>query len=228
MSVCNEKTKLNEVMKLNKAMKLDETMKLYLVTDRTWLNDKSLANQVEETLKAGATFVQLREKDMPYEKFLEEAREIKKLTDKYKVPFVINDDVEIAVAIDSDGVHIGQSDKTASEVRELIGKDKILGVSACTVEQAVLAEQQGADYIGVGAIFATSTKNDADIVTLEILRGICKAVNVPVVAIGGICEENILQLCGTGIKGVAVISALLAQPDITAATEKLLRMTEKL
>ena len=216
MNVCNE------------AVKLNEAMKLYLVTDRTWLSGKSLAEQIEEALKAGATFVQLREKDMSYEKFLEEAREIKKLTDKYKVPFVINDDVEIAVAIDSDGVHIGQSDKTASEVRELIGKDKILGVSACTVEQAVLAEQQGADYIGVGAIFATSTKNDADIVTLEILRGICKAVNVPVVAIGGICEENILQLCGTGIKGVAVISALLAQPNITAATENLLRLTEKL
>ena len=222
MSVCNEAVKHNE------AVKLDETMKLYLVTDRTWLNGKSLANQVEKTLKAGATFVQLREKDMPYEKFLEEAREIKKLTDKYKVPFVINDDVEIAIAVDADGVHIGQNDKTASEVRVLIGKDKILGVSACTVEQAILAEQQGADYIGVGAIFATSSKNDADIVTQEILREICKAVNVPVVAIGGICEENILQLCGTGIKGVAVISALLAQPNIEAATETLLRLTDKL
>ena len=222
MSACNEAVKQNE------AVKLDETMKLYLVTDRTWLNGKSLANQVEETLKAGATFVQLREKDMPYEKFLEEAREIKKLTDKYKVPFVINDDVEIALAVDSDGVHIGQSDKNAADVRALIGAKKILGVSACTVEQAILAEQQGADYIGVGAVFATSTKNDADIVTLEILREICKAVNVPVVAIGGICEENILQLCGTGIKGVAVISALLAQPDIEAATEKLLKLTEKL
>ncbi len=209
-------------MKLN-----NKAMLLYVVTDRTWLKGSSLLSQVEDTIKAGATFIQLREKDMPFDEFLHEAVELKKLTDKYNIPFVINDNIEVALAANADGVHIGQSDMSAADARSLIGKGKIMGVSAVTVEQAVLAEQNGADYIGVGAVFATSTKNDADTVPLETLRQICEAVTVPVVAIGGICEENILQLKGSGIDGVAVISAIFAKPDISYATGNLRRLSEQ-
>ena len=209
-------------------MKLDKkAMLLYVVTDRTWLGENDLASQVEETIKAGATFVQLREKNMPNSEFVQEAAQIKKLTDKHGIPFVINDNIEVALAVDADGVHVGQSDMNAKDVRALIGNDKILGVSAVTVEQAVSAEQNGADYIGVGAVFATSTKHDADTVSMETLKRICEAVSIPVVAIGGICEENILQLKGTGIDGVAVISAIFAKPDIGRATENLRRLSEQ-
>ncbi len=201
------------------------SMLLYVVTDRTWLGENKLAQQVEEIVKAGATFVQLREKDLDFESFVKEGTELKKITDYYKVPFVINDNIEVALAIDADGVHVGQSDLSAQEVRTLIGEHKILGVSAQTVEQALLAEQQGADYIGVGAVFSTSTKNDADDVSHATLKAICEAVHIPVVAIGGINEHNILKLSGSKVDGVAVISAILAKADVVAATKELLELS---
>ena len=203
-------------------MKVDRaTMLIYAVTDRAWLGESTLAEQVELAIKGGATFVQLREKHLDYESFLSLAKEIKEVTDRYKIPFVINDNIEVAIACDADGVHVGQSDMTAGDVRARIGENKILGVSAETVELAKLAEQNGADYLGVGAMFSTSTKLDAELITLDTLKGICSAVSIPVVAIGGIGEHNIMQLKGSGIDGVSVVSAIFAQPDITAATQRL-------
>lgn len=210
-------------------MKADkQSMLLYAVTDRAWLGSHTLEEQVEEVLKAGATFLQLREKDMSYEAFLREAKEIKKLADRYQVPFVIDDNIQIALECGADGIHVGQSDRSAAEVRALIGKDKILGVSAQTVEQAVQAEQNGADYLGVGAVFSTSTKLDADSVSFDTLQKICKSVSIPVVAIGGISEQNILRLKGSGVDGVAVISAVFAKPDVYAATKTLRALSEQM
>lgn len=203
-------------------MKCDkETLMLYAVTDRSWLGSRSLADQVKDVLEGGATFVQLREKNMDKKEFLEEAKEIQKLCKEYQVPFVINDNVEIAQEIDADGVHVGQSDMEASDVRARLGADKIIGVSAQTVEQAVIAEQQGADYLGVGAVFPTGSKADAVEVSHETLKEICDAVQIPVIAIGGINKENVMELKETGICGVAVISALFASKDIERATSQL-------
>lgn len=203
-------------------LKVDKkSMLLYVVTDRTWLGENMLKTQVENTIKAGATFIQLREKDMSLDDFIREARDIKTITDRYQIPFVINDNIEVAMAVNADGVHVGQRDMEASAVRLLIGEEKILGVSAQTVEQAIKAEEMGADYIGVGAMFSTSTKLDANSVTYETLQEICKKVSIPVVAIGGIHEDNILQLRGSGVDGVAVISAIFSKPDIYTATHKL-------
>lgn len=209
-------------MKANK-----ENMLLYVVTDRAWLDRNSLESQVDETIQAGATFIQLREKDMAFDEFVNEAKNIKVITDKYSIPFVINDNIEIALAVNADGVHVGQSDLNAKDVRNLIGKDKILGVSAQTVEQALIAERQGADYIGVGAVFSTNTKTDADAVSFKTLSSICHAVSIPVIAIGGINENNILELKDSGIDGVAVISAIFAKPDISDATKKLLCLAKE-
>lgn len=208
-------------------LKVDKSaMLLYVVTDRTWLGENKLSQQVEEIVKAGATFVQLREKELDFDNFVKEGTEIKKITDYYKVPFVINDNIEVALAIDADGVHVGQGDLSAQEVRTRIGEHKILGVSAQTVEQALLAEQQGADYIGVGAVFSTATKSDADDVTQETLKAICEAVHIPVVAIGGINEHNILQLRDSKVDGVAIISAIFAKSDIIAAAKELLELSK--
>ena len=200
---------------------------LYAVTDRTWLKNMTLYEQVEEALKGGATFVQLREKELDDETFLNEAFEIKKLCRQYDVPFVINDNVDIAIEINADGVHIGQNDMDAGCVRSLIGKDKILGVSAQTVEQAILAEKMGADYLGVGAVFSTGSKADADDVSHETLKAICDAVSIPVVAIGGIKAQNVLELMGSGICGVAVISAIFAAENIQKATAELKKLTKQ-
>jgi thiamine-phosphate pyrophosphorylase len=203
-------------------MKCDkESLLLYAVTDRHWLKDHTLLEEVENTLKGGATFVQLREKNLEKEKFMKEAVEIQALCKEYKVPFVVNDNVDIAVAMDADGVHVGQSDMEVGEVRMKLGPDKIIGVSANTVEQAILAEKRGADYLGVGAMFPTGSKDDAEDVSFEILKAICETVSIPVVAIGGITKENVWKLQGSGIDGVAVISAIFAQTDIEAATRKL-------
>lgn len=203
-------------------------MLLYAVTDRAWLNGCTLFQQVEECLKGGATFLQLREKELSKKSFLVEAIEIKALCNQYHVPFVINDNIGVALACNADGVHVGQSDMEAGQVRTLLGKDKILGVSVQTVDQAIRAEANGADYLGVGAVFSTSTKLDADTVSAETLRAICDAVSIPVVAIGGIDAHNILDLKGTGIDGVAVVSAIFAQPDITAATARLLALSKEM
>ena len=208
-------------------MKYAKELLLYAVTDRTWLGDKTLYEQVEQALKGGATFIQLREKNLDNKAFLAEAIEIQRLCKKYHVPFVINDNVEIALEVNADGIHVGQRDMEAGNVRALFGKDKILGVSVQTVEQALLAEQRGADYLGVGAVFHTGSKADADDVSHETLKAICKAVNIPVVAIGGIDKNNILELKGSGICGIAVISAIFAAKDIQGATTELKRLTEQ-
>lgn len=205
-----------------------KSMELYAITDRTWLNGRELSHDVEEALKGGITFLQLREKDLGYEEFLKEAVEIKKLTDKYNIPFVINDNVEIAIKCNADGVHVGQSDMAARDIRKLLGEDKIIGVSAGTVEEALEAERSGADYIGVGAVFSTSTKKDAGSVSFDVLKEICDKVSIPVVAIGGISSYNISRLKGTGIDGISVISAIFAQKDILSATKELLSLTKEI
>ena len=205
-----------------------EDMLLYAVTDRHWLNGETLYSQVEKTLEGGTTFVQLREKELDEEHFLEEAKEIKKLCAKYNVPFVINDNVEIALEIDADGVHVGQSDMEAGDVRAKLGPDKIIGVSAQTVEQALLAQERGADYLGVGAVFHTDSKADAADVDHETLKSICEAVDIPVIAIGGISKDNVGELAGSGICGIAVISAIFAEKDIKGATQELKNRTKKM
>lgn len=203
-------------------MKVDKkAMELYLVTDRSWLNGKTLLSEVERCLDAGVTFLQLREKDLDERSFLEEARKIGRAAKSRRIPFIINDNLEIALKSGADGVHVGQRDMAAKDVRALLGPDKILGVSAQTVEQAVAAERAGADYLGVGAVFHTSTKLDAADVDHQTLRAICDAVSIPVVAIGGIGPKNILKLSGSGVDGVAVISSILAQPDVAQATKQL-------
>lgn len=198
-----------------------ETMLLYGVTDRGNLHGKTLLQQVEESLKGGVTLVQLREKHLSFQEFLEEAKEMKELCHKYGVPLLINDNVEICIESGADGVHVGQKDMEAGAVREKLGKDKIIGVSARTVEQAMAAQNAGADYLGVGAVFSTSTKEDAKPLDHEILKAITKAVDIPVVAIGGISSENVSQLKGTGIDGVAVVSAIYGKENPKEAAENL-------
>ncbi|MCC3358586.1 thiamine phosphate synthase [Bacillus sp. REN16] len=203
-------------------------MLLYAVTDRAWTGNQTLVEQVEEALKGGITFLQLREKNLGYEDFLQEAIELKMLAAFYDVPFVINDNVEIALACDADGVHVGQEDMPVEKVRELIGPDKILGVSAQNVEQAIAAEKAGADYLGIGSVFPTSTKDDAKPMTFETVQEICKSVSIPIVAIGGITKSNILELNGSGVDGVAVVSAIFAQSDITGATKELRELSTEM
>ena len=198
-----------------------KSLLLYAVTDRSWLKEETLYQQVEQALKGGATLIQLREKNLGQEQFLAEAIKLKKLCAEYQVPFIINDNVNIAIEVNADGIHVGQRDMEAGDVRDKLGADKILGVSAQTVEQAVLAEQCGADYLGVGAVFPTNTKGDADEVTYEMLKEICQAVKIPVIAIGGIVLDNMKKLEGSGICGVAVVSAIFAREDIVNETKKL-------
>lgn len=199
----------------------EKELLLYAVTDRHWLGEETLYDQVKKALDGGATFVQLREKNLDREVFLAEAKEIQKLCKEYGVPFVVNDEVSIAKDIDADGVHVGQSDMEAMDVRKILGPDKIIGVSAQTVEQAIIAEKHGADYLGVGAVFTTGSKDDADDVSHETLKAICEAVSIPVIAIGGITKDNVAELAGSGICGVAFISAIFGQKDIQKATEEL-------
>ena len=209
-------------------MKCDKKdLLLYGVTDRSWLGERTLYSAVEQSILGGVTMVQLREKDLEKEEFQKEARQIQELCKKHQVPFLINDNVELAVEIEADGVHVGQHDMEAGEVRRKIGPDKILGVSAQTVEQALKAQAAGADYLGVGAVFPTGTKDDADAVSLDTLKAICQAVDIPVVAIGGIKESNIQALKGSGICGVAVVSAIYAKEDPQAAAAGLRKLTEE-
>ncbi|MBR6366451.1 MAG: thiamine phosphate synthase [Lachnospiraceae bacterium] len=210
-------------------MKFDKNdLLLYAITDRSWLNGKTLVSQAELALQGGATILQLREKHLDDATFLQEAKEIQELCRKYGVPFIVNDNVEVVLKVGADGIHVGQKDMEAGNVRRLLGPDKILGVSAQTVEQAILAEKNGADYLGVGAVFPTGSKDDADDVSHETLAAICKAVKIPVVAIGGISKHNVLELKGTGICGISVISAIFAQPDICAATQELRGLCEEM
>lgn len=208
-------------MKSDKTEFLRKSLVLYAVTDRHWTGKKSLLQQTEEAIKGGATFVQIREKNLEKEKFQEEAVLLKNLCGKYKIPFVVNDNVQLAEKINADGVHIGQDDMNVQEARKILGGDKIIGVSAQTVEEAVLAETQGADYLGVGAVFPTGSKDDAVEVPLETLKKICAAVKIPVVAIGGISKDNIFELKNSGICGISVISAIFGQKDIISAAKDL-------
>lgn len=198
-----------------------EQVLLYGVTDRHWLGEQTLYQQVEAALKGGVTIIQLREKTLTTEEFVGEAREIKTLCDIFHVPLIINDRVDVALAVDADGVHVGQSDMEVCQAREKLGPEKIIGVSARTVEQAILAQEQGADYLGVGAVFPTSTKADAREIDNRVLEDICHSVDIPVVAIGGISMENVESLRGSGIDGVAVVSAVFGQKDITQASKAL-------
>ncbi len=210
-------------------MKCDKQyMRLYAVTDRAWVGKQILYEQVEAALKGGVTCVQLREKELSEEDFLAEAKEIKALCSRYHVPFFINDNVDVAIKCQADGIHVGQEDMKASDVRAKVGDQMIIGVSAHSVEEAVEAVKNGADCLGVGAMFTTSTKADASVLPKETLRAICEAVDVPVVAIGGIGESNILELAGTGADGVALVSAIFGAADIEAQCRKLRALSEEM
>ena len=206
----------------------EKDLLLYAVTDRYWLNGRTLTDVVRESLEGGVTMLQLREKTLEEPAFLQEARELQALCRAYYVPFIVNDNVDIALAMDADGVHVGQSDMEALDVRAKLGPDKIIGVSAQTVEQALLAEKHGADYLGVGAVFPTGSKADAEEVSFDTLKAICQAVSIPVVAIGGISRGNVARLAGSGICGVAVISAIYGAADIRAASQELKAATEEM
>lgn len=201
-------------------MKYDYT--LYLVTDRSLMSTATLIEAVEQAILGGCTMIQLREKNISSLDFYRQSVEVKKITEQYHVPFIINDRIDIAIAVNADGVHIGQSDIPAAIVRDLIGTDMLLGVSAASVKEAVQAANDGADYLGVGAMFPTGTKTDANYVSIEELKKIRHAVNLPIIAIGGINKSNIKLFYNTGINGLAVVSAIIAQPDIqkTAAEMK--------
>ena len=210
-------------------MKCDKkAMLLYAVTDRAWVGKQSLYEQVECALKGGATCVQLREKELDDEAFLNEAMEISALCRKYGVPFFINDNVEIAIKCRADGIHVGQEDMEASKVRERVGSDMMIGVSVHSVEEALEAVKNGADCLGVGAMFSTSTKTDVNVMPKETLRDICAAVDIPVVAIGGINKSNISQLAGTGVDGVALVSAIFAADDIESECRLLRKLSEEM
>lgn len=215
-------------MKSYTEQEIKDAMCLYAVTDSAWLSGRTLPEVVREALEGGVTFLQIREKELPYDEFLVLAEKVKKVTDEYQVPYVVNDEVEIAKAVDADGVHIGQSDRTLADARALLGTDKIIGVSVQTVEQAVEAEKNGADYLGVGSVFTTSTKLDADAVSLETLREICDAVSIPVVAIGGIHAGNVPDLKESHVDGIAVVSAIFAAKDIKKAAAELLKAAKRL
>lgn len=193
-----------------------EMMRLYAVTDRSWLRGQTLLEQVEQALVGGATLVQLREKELDQDTFMREAVDMAKLCHRYGVPLLINDNVEIARRSGADGVHVGQDDMEAASVRSILGSDMIVGVTAKTVEQALRAQEAGADYLGSGAVFGSSTKLNAKPMTKELLKSICNAVTIPVVAIGGINRDNIMELAGTDIDGVAVVSGIFAATDIEA------------
>lgn len=204
-----------------------EKLLLYAVTDRQWLKGKELKEDVESAIKGGITFLQLREKNLDECEFIKEATEIKSLCAKYDIPCIINDNVDVAIKVNADGVHLGQNDMNVLEARKKLGADKIIGVSARTTEQALLAESQGADYLGVGAAFATGTKDDAKVISHKVLKEICETVKIPVVAIGGINKQNVCELKGTSINGVAVVSEIFAQTDIEASTKKFKELVEK-
>ncbi len=210
-------------------MKCDKrTMLLYAVTDRMWTGTKTLYEQVEEALRGGVTCVQLREKELSDQEFLNEALKIKALCKKYNVPFFINDNVDVAIKCGADGIHVGQNDMSADKVRSLVGDDMIIGVSVGTVDEAIEAVKNGADCLGVGAMFTTSTKLDAEVITIQSLYDICHAVDIPVVAIGGLNKSNISKLSGTGVDGVALVSAIFAAKNIEAECKELYRISKEM
>ena len=205
-----------------------ESLLLYAVTDRAWVGQMTLYEQVEAALAGGVTCLQLREKDLDPQDFLREAVAVREQCRRCGVPFIINDNVELALRCGADGVHVGQEDMPLSEVRRMVGDRMIVGVSAHTVEEALAAERGGADYLGLGAVFSTATKTDVSSMPTGTLRAICDAVTVPTVAIGGIREDNLMQLAGSGVDGVAVVSAIFAAPDPGAAAARLRALAEKM
>ena len=208
---------------------IKNSMLLYAVTDRAWLKEnEDLTSVCKSVIENGATFLQIREKDLDEGTFEQEAEALKKLCAQYHIPFVVNDSVEIALDIDADGVHVGQSDIKGRDIRSMIGNEKILGISAGTVEEAIAAEKAGADYIGVGAVFGTSTKKNARNLTVEKLKEISESVSIPVVAIGGIGVSNVMDLVESGVDGVAVVSAIFAAENPAEATAKLLKLSKEM
>lgn len=205
-----------------------DKLRLYAVTDRTWLGKESLEEAVEAALRGGVTILQLREKQAPHEELVKTAMRLKPLCRRYGVPLIINDDVEAALEADADGVHVGQEDMAVAEARRILGPEKIIGASAHNREEALEAQRQGADYLGSGAVFGSSTKTDATTLSREELTAVCRAVSIPVAAIGGITEENCLELAGTGVSGIAVVSALFAAADKEEAAARLRALAEKI
>ena len=203
-------------------------MHLYAVTDRAWTGNKTLYEQIKEALENGVTCVQLREKNLDEASFIEEAKKICVLCRQYNTPFIVNDNVKVTIASNADGIHIGQDDMGLKDVRKIVGENMIIGISVHTVEEAKFAQENGADYIGIGAVFETSTKNDVDVIPYEKVKSICDAVDIPKVAIGGINAENILKLKGSGIDGVAVVSAIFGAKDIGKATKELYTLANNL
>lgn len=207
---------------------IPEMLRLYAVTDRTWTGKQTLAEQVEEALKGGVTCVQLREKHLAEKEFLQEAIILKEICHRYHVPLFINDNVSVALKADADGVHLGQKDMSAAEARKILGKNKIIGVTAKTIEQAMQAQEQGANYLGTGAMFPTSTKTDTVVIDRTLFRKICLTVNIPVVAIGGITEENLPELSGLPMEGIALVSAIFSAERIEETCRRLKNLSENL
>lgn len=205
-----------------------EQLRLYAVTDSRWLNGQTLADAVEAAILGGVTCVQIREKHLDFDAFLTEAKQVAAVCQRYSVPFIVNDNVSIAMQCGADGVHLGKSDLEIAAARELLGTEKIIGATAKTVEQALAAQKAGADYLGVGAVYATGTKTDTRQITHETLREVCIAAEIPAVAIGGITAENAPELVGTGIAGIAVVSAIFAQTDIRSAAANLRKIADRL
>ncbi|MBQ2039943.1 MAG: thiamine phosphate synthase [Thermoguttaceae bacterium] len=208
--------------------KMRTLLRLYAVTDRSWVGIQTLLEQIESSLLGGTTLVQLREKDLSDCEFIQEAISVKRLCERFGVPLLINDNVNVALRSGADGVHLGQDDLPLQEARKMLGPNKIIGISTHTVEEAMKAEQGGADYVGVGSVFATQTKLDANVLSIDYIREICQAVTIPVVAIGGIKEENMDVLRNTGVAGIAVVSAIFGQPDIEIATLRLKEYADRL
>ena len=206
----------------------EEYMRLYAVTDRAWVGRQTLYQQVESALKGGVTCVQLREKELDEEAFLKEAFELHDLCKKYNVPFFINDNVDIAIRCHAEGIHVGQEDMAAAQVRARVGEGMMIGVSVHSVEEAKQAVRDGADCLGVGAMFSTSTKTDVDVLPKETRKAICDAVDIPVVAIGGLNKSNILELSGTGVDGVALVSAVFSAEDVESECRELRALSEKM
>jgi len=202
-------------------MKLKIDYSIYLVTDRDLMSTETLEEAVEQALIGGCTLVQLREKDCSSLDFYNTAVKVKEIADKYKVPLIINDRLDIALAVDAAGVHVGQSDLPVPIVRKIIGKDKIIGISTGTLEEALQGQKDGADYLGVGAMYATGTKKDASPTSIEELKRIREKVSLPIVVIGGINKERVKDFEGIGIDGLAIVSAIIAQKDIAGATREL-------
>lgn len=203
-----------------------ETLKLYVITDRTWLNGRSLAQVTAEAIEGGATIVQIREKHVTDEEYIARAREIKTVCDRYGVPLIINDNVRVAQAVGA-GVHLGASDGDIAQARALLGADALIGATAKTIEQAQAAARAGANYLGSGAVFGSTTKTDAKPMPLAQFSEICRAVSIPVVAIGGVSEQNAMQLSGAGMVGLCVISAVFAKPDVREAAHIMRALAEE-